>query len=203
MEYKVWWGSLELSKKESARNFDNQLHYLQSIWPMLDENNEPILTGYKPITPELRKLILKRDHYTCRICCRRQFYCIGEEKRNIISWHTNPNIDLQVHHIIPLPTGPNEPDNLMALCKTCHELLHAYISEDRKDRGIIPALLHTFHKCLRSVPIALPLPEYSPVLVDVIDSFFHRKFDELWESEEKTRNLTNKAKKESLKRLLK
>lgn len=177
MEYRRWWESIRTRKWESARNFDNQLHCLQSTWPLFDENNEPILTGYKLVHPKSRISTLRRDYYTCRICCRRQFYYIGEEKRNISSWYTCPSIDLQVHHIIPLPSGPNELDNLLALCKTCHEILHTYYTESRKNRGIFEAVFYSFHKCLDSVPRTLPLPDYSPVLVSVVDSYLWNKQD--------------------------
>lgn len=54
-----------------------------------------------------REYVLWRDNYTCR-------YCLGKTKDKI----------LNVHHIQSRQTGGNTPDNLITLCKTCHENLH-------------------------------------------------------------------------------
>src|SRR5918996_3906245 len=75
IEYNDWWQSLEARKKESARNFDRQLHDLRSSWPRLDSQNELIRTGYIPFSDKIKESVLLRDMYTCRICCWRQSYC--------------------------------------------------------------------------------------------------------------------------------
>lgn len=53
------------------------------------------------IPPALRKAVLERDAYRCRVC---------------LTW-----IDLAVDHIYPESLGgPTELDNLQALCKPCN-----------------------------------------------------------------------------------
>ena len=53
----------------------------------------------------VRQYVLKRDNYTCRICgCK--------------------DAKFHVHHIETRKTGGNAPDNLITLCKNCHEKLH-------------------------------------------------------------------------------
>jgi hypothetical protein len=57
----------------------------------------------------IKQYILSRDNYTCQ-------YCKGKSKDS----------KLQVHHIIPRSQGgSNRPNNLLTLCKTCHDKLHA------------------------------------------------------------------------------
>ncbi|WP_460501228.1 HNH endonuclease [Hymenobacter agri] len=58
--------------------------------------------------PKLRMLIIKRDHFKCRVCGR--------------SPNTNTDIELHVHHIKPFSVGGlTEKENLITLCHTCHK----------------------------------------------------------------------------------
>lgn len=54
-----------------------------------------------------REYIIYRDNHTCQ-------YCKGKSKDFI----------LNVHHIESKKHGGNRPDNLITLCKTCHDKLH-------------------------------------------------------------------------------
>ena len=59
------------------------------------------------MTTKLRKSILERDNYTCRICGN--------------SIHNEPNLLLEVDHIIPVAKGGvTVEDNLQALCWRCN-----------------------------------------------------------------------------------
>ena len=55
----------------------------------------------------VREYVLYRDDHICR-CCK------GKSKDNI----------LEVHHIVSRKTGGDSPDNLVTLCRTCHENYH-------------------------------------------------------------------------------
>lgn len=55
----------------------------------------------------VREYVLFRDNHTCQ-CCK------NKSKDRV----------LQVHHIESRKTGGNAPNNLVTLCKTCHELYH-------------------------------------------------------------------------------
>ena len=56
----------------------------------------------------VREYVLFRDNHTCQICK-------GKSKDTV----------LEVHHIIPRSKGGTDrPDNLITLCRTCHERLH-------------------------------------------------------------------------------
>ena len=60
-----------------------------------------------------RKVVLERDNYTCQYCR-----------------HQGKSSYMDVHHIIPvIEGGPNTPENMITLCRKCHN--HA-------DRKIIP-----------------------------------------------------------------
>lgn len=70
----------------------------------------------------VRQYVLKRDNYTCQ-CCG------GHAKgKNTVKLH--------VHHLESRKSGGNAPNNLITLCKTCHQLLHeGKISLGKKKRG--------------------------------------------------------------------
>lgn len=174
-DYKNWWKNIEVMKVESSRDFDKQLNNLHNSWPKLDKDNTPITTGYIPVSVKVRKETLERDHFTCRICCRPQINCIGEEVIKISSWHTFQSINLEAHHIIPLPSGPNISDNLLTLCKVCHEKFHVYLDKSLRNRAVFEAVFWSFHKCLNNVPIDLPIPEYNPILADEVISYLGKK----------------------------
>ena len=55
----------------------------------------------------VREYVLHRDNHTCQ-------HCKGKSKDTI----------LNVHHIISRQTGGDRPDNLLTLCKTCHQKYH-------------------------------------------------------------------------------
>ena len=63
-----------------------------------------------------REYVLFRDGYKCR-CCK------GKSKDNI----------LNAHHIESRKTGGNAPNNLVTLCKTCHEKYHKGLIDLPKD----------------------------------------------------------------------
>ena len=59
------------------------------------------------MTPELREVIIRRDNWTCRMCGNSVF--------------KEPNLLLEVDHIIPLSKGgKTEPNNLQTLCWRCN-----------------------------------------------------------------------------------
>lgn len=56
----------------------------------------------------VREYVLFRDNHICQ-------HCKGKSKDDV----------LQVHHIESRKTGGNAPNNLVTLCKTCHEKYHS------------------------------------------------------------------------------
>lgn len=59
----------------------------------------------------VRQYVLKRDNYTCQCC----------------GTHTTAKkaVKLHVHHLESRKVGGNAPNNLITLCTTCHDALHA------------------------------------------------------------------------------
>lgn len=55
----------------------------------------------------VREYVLSKDNYECQ-------HCHGKSKDKV----------LNVHHIISRKTGGDSPENLITLCKTCHEKYH-------------------------------------------------------------------------------
>ena len=80
------------------------------------------LRGYEPapsreVQPELRKLVLERDNWTCQKC--------GKSKEEY------PELELHCHHIFPLnedPAGSADIDNCITLCKECHQKIHKEVA---------------------------------------------------------------------------
>lgn len=76
------------------------------------ENSKPLPVGEDYQKGEMydsfnvRQYVLKRDNYTCQ-CCKK-----------------HKEIKLHVHHIESRKTGSNTPNNLITLCKDCHEKVH-------------------------------------------------------------------------------
>ena len=67
----------------------------------------------REVQPELRKLVLERDNWTCQKC--------GKSKDEDI------NLVLHCHHIDPVKNNPIESadmDNCVTLCKECHKEAH-------------------------------------------------------------------------------
>lgn len=76
------------------------------------ENSKPLPAGEDYQKGEMydsfnaRQYVLKRDNYTCQ-CCNK-----------------HKEIKLHVHHIETRKIGSNSPNNLITLCKECHEKVH-------------------------------------------------------------------------------
>ena len=68
----------------------------------------------REVQPELRKLVLERDNWTCQKC--------GANKDEDIT------VTLHCHHIDPVKNNPIESadmDNCVTLCKACHNEAHS------------------------------------------------------------------------------
>jgi len=65
----------------------------------------------------VREYVLARDRHVCQ-------WCQGKSNDPI----------LNVHHIESRKTGGDSPDNLLTLCKTCHDLIHRTHQEHKLER---------------------------------------------------------------------
>lgn len=65
-----------------------------------------------------REYVLFRDNYECQ-------HCHGKSKDKV----------LEVHHLESRKTGGNAPNNLITLCRTCHEKYHRGEIELKQKRG--------------------------------------------------------------------
>ena len=66
----------------------------------------------------VREYVLHRDEHKCQ-------HCKGKSKDNI----------LEVHHLESRKTGGDAPNNLICLCKTCHEDYHKGLIDLKAKRG--------------------------------------------------------------------
>jgi 5-methylcytosine-specific restriction endonuclease McrA len=78
---------------------------------------------------ELRKDVFGRDKYTCQHCCAKGV----------------PGIrfgQIQVHHIIFLVNGgENTMENLITLCRACHNAVHKHNKPKRKSEKTLKCLI--------------------------------------------------------------
>lgn len=107
----------------NANDLDDNLEE-ESLDNMLKEGDA--IEGFKPhkqtvgerefIDPIIRKSVLARDNFTCA-CCKRG----GESFVDALDYH----------HILPVFLGGSDTvDNGIALCLTCHRLVHLYSTGD-------------------------------------------------------------------------
>lgn len=95
----------------NKKTFENLVNIYKQQEKTIDPDKEIFnYTKYQYMKSELwqrkRKTVLERDNYTCRACG--------------IS-----GVPLDVHHLKGYDKIPNEsPNNLVSLCKECHELHH-------------------------------------------------------------------------------
>lgn len=88
-------------------NFDLFVKITKDL-PEFDKSNEK-----EEIPKEIREIIKQRDKNTCKLC--------GTEG-SFGHYMSGGAGNIFIHHIIP--NGASEPDNLLILCKTCHQLVH-------------------------------------------------------------------------------
>lgn len=75
-----------------------------------------------PISKELKAETMMRDEYTCQ-CCG-----LGKEMSMFYRMAV-----LQSHHIVSVAnSGPDEKDNIITLCMTCHTLVHLTVKSGLK-----------------------------------------------------------------------
>ena len=78
----------------------------------------------------LKQYVLGRDGYLCQLC---------KEK-------TKSSTELHVHHIIFRSNGgTNTKNNLITLCKPCHDKLHKKKDAQEYSKKLKPRLVHTKH----------------------------------------------------------
>lgn len=88
-----------------------------------------------------REYVLWRDNHTCQ-------HCKGKSKDPV----------LEVHHIESRKTGGNSPDNLVTLCRTCHEKhhrkgmpLHIERGKSMRDGAFIGIMRWTIYNRLKEI----------------------------------------------------
>ena len=87
---------------------------MQRLQAMLAGNPLPVGTDYQLGAQydeyNVRQYVLKRDNYTCQCC--------GAHNT------AKTRVKFHIHHLESRKTGGNAPDNLITLCKHCHDAIH-------------------------------------------------------------------------------
>ena len=68
----------------------------------------------------IREYILDRDNHTCQNCGKKSDF----KKKSDFGYSNENKVILEVHHIVSRKVGGNRPDNLVTLCKECHDGYH-------------------------------------------------------------------------------
>lgn len=69
----------------------------------------------RQIPEPVQQTVYERDRSTCRLC-----------GWNMDRWRPNDPRILELHHVLAhAERGANDPSNLVVLCSTCHDNLHA------------------------------------------------------------------------------
>lgn len=118
-------GWLTPTMRSKVAAHEREIHFVQSILPITkliietapfdihylvnpDVESSGYQEGRQKDFYNVRQFVLFRDAHTCQ-------KCLGKKKDK----------KLQVHHIVfRFQGGTNSPDNLVTLCKTCHDCLH-------------------------------------------------------------------------------
>ena len=69
---------------------------------------------------DIREYILERDNHTCQNCGKKSDF----KKKSDFGYSQDNKVILEVHHIVSRKIGGNRPDNLITLCKDCHDGYH-------------------------------------------------------------------------------
>lgn len=101
-------------------NYDKLLELTRDIPENLD-----LRVKKTQITKTVRRQIIERDKSTCQIC-------------GLVCRYGNPGFDvpgrLAIHHIIP--NGPGTLDNVITICRYCHNAIHAILYASGKWRYV-------------------------------------------------------------------
>ena len=104
-----------------------------SHWGFVDMDCLPKSKQLHAPSKKLRMEILKRDNFRCRAC--------GRSPNDYV------DVELHVHHIIPFGKGGiTEKENLITICKTCHDGLYPHYSpilsnlQNEKDKVVVDSM---------------------------------------------------------------
>jgi len=107
-------------RQEMGYNYDLFLALTRDVPHGLD-----LSIKKESVTKEIRELLAKRDNNTCQCCGLKDRY-------------GNPGWDvtgkLAIHHIIP--NGNAALDNVVTLCRYCHNAVHAVLYASGKWRYV-------------------------------------------------------------------
>lgn len=106
----------------------NQLMYPAEEWEVR------LLQHFRcPLSNRKAIRALERDSYSCTWCGKMQVWVLDRRKEMSnrhygeygFSYYSRTNIVLDVHHIVPVPFGDDDPDNLAVVCRECHRAITA------------------------------------------------------------------------------
>jgi len=103
----------------------------QLLYPATEQEVRSLQHTRSPLSGGKVIRALERDFYTCTCCGKMQIWILDDRKEMSnrhykeygFSYYSRTNIVLDVHHIVPIPFGDDNPDNLAVLCRECHRAI--------------------------------------------------------------------------------
>jgi HNH endonuclease len=115
-----------LSKRIDA--YDKKLLTKKLLYPATEPEVRALQRNRCSLSSRKVREALERDFYTCTCCGSMQVWILDvkKEKPNRLyreyglSYYSRASVVLDVHHIVPIPFGDDDPDNLAVVCRECH-----------------------------------------------------------------------------------
>jgi hypothetical protein len=101
------------------------------LYPAIEQEVRRLQRNRSSLSEEKVLRALERDYYTCTNCGRMQIWILDDRKERSnrlykqygFSYYSRPSIILDIHHIVPVPFGDDDPDNLATVCRECHRMI--------------------------------------------------------------------------------
>lgn len=89
---------------------------------VVEGGKKKVLSTVYERNPKLRRLVLEKFGYDCRVCGFNFLKMYGELGRDYV----------EVHHLVPVSEGEVENNyrNLLPLCPNCHRMVHKFINRN-------------------------------------------------------------------------
>jgi hypothetical protein len=123
--------SIRVSKRYHEYSKKLRARASQLLYPVTEQEVRLLQRNRSPLSEAKVRSALERDYYTCTCCGQVQVWILDNKKEMFNrhyrafgdSYYSRTNIALHVHHIVPVPFGSDDPDNLAVVCRECHRAI--------------------------------------------------------------------------------
>lgn len=131
------------------------------LYSVTEQETRLLQRSRSPLSEGKSLRALERDSYSCTYCGRMQVWILGDKREMCnrhyrecgFSYYSRTNIALDMHHVVPVPFGDDDPDNLAVVCREYHRALSvvlcSYQAEVFDKFGVIYVDLETKNRIER------------------------------------------------------